>query len=98
MVHILNYYFTTARKDRYVLMCSIEDHGRMYPTENYDASSGGGRLLSYESTADLLLSISLTLKFIFSWIQSFNTNYLQLTTMYCEKISELFRNIPVTIP
>ena len=40
-------YFTTARKDRYNFMCSIDAYGRLHPQVNVDASSGGGIPLPY---------------------------------------------------
>ena len=32
-----------------------------------------------------------------SWLQSLKTNYIQLTTMYGDKMSELLKKTPVTI-
>ena len=79
-------------------MCLFEDHDRMHPTGNYDASSGCGRLLTDESTIDTFLSLGLKMNFIDSCIQSLKKNYLQKTAMYGEKMSELLKKIPVTIP
>ena len=62
-------YVTTARKYRYNLMFSTEAHGRMHPTVNDDASSGGGIPMPPESTLYVLVSLVLTLNFIVSWIQ-----------------------------
>ena len=79
-------------------MCSIEDHDRNNPTLNYDTSNyGSGGPLPAESTTDESVLLGLTMNFIGSWLQLFKKNYLQQTTMYCEKMSELFRKIPVTI-
>ena len=35
--------------------------------------------------------------FIESWLQSLTKNHIRQTTIYCEKIRELFKNIPVKI-
>ena len=50
-------------------MCSIEANDRIYPTGNYDASSGGVRPLQTNQTEYLLVSLGLTLKLVDSWIQ-----------------------------
>ena len=78
-------------------MCSIEAHDRMHPTEYCDASSGGGRPLPYELKKYVLLSLGLTLNFADSWLQLFKNFFLCLTSVYGDKMSELFKNIPVTI-
>ena len=90
-------YVTTAIKDRYNLICSIESHVRMNPTGNYYASSGDGRPLPHESSLYSLVFLGLTLNSIDSWMQSFKTNSLQQTTMYGDKMSEFFKKIHVTI-
>ena len=43
-------FFTTAIKDRYNLISSIEAYERLHTTCNGNESSGGGRPLPYEST------------------------------------------------
>ena len=43
------YYVTTGKRDRYNIMCSIEDHDIDFPTVNDDAISGGGRPLTPDS-------------------------------------------------
>ena len=60
----LKYYVITARKDRYNLICAIEDHYRMYPTGNGDASIVGGRPFPPESAVYLLLSLGIKLNLI----------------------------------
>ena len=42
----------------------------MHPAENDDASSGGGRPLMDDSTKEVLVSLGITLNFIYSWLQS----------------------------
>ena len=79
-------------------MCSIDSHFMMHTTGNDDASSVGVRSIPPGSTEDVLVSLGITLKFIYSWIQSFKTNYLHQTTVYCDKMRDLFKNIPVIIP
>ena len=86
-------YITTGSIYRYNLICSIDAHDKIHPTENDDTSSGVARPLPDESFLDEILSLDLTLKFIESYIQSFKTNYLYRTTIYGESISELFLNI-----
>ena len=78
-------------------MWPIEAHGRQNPTVNYDASSGGGRPLTLDSTEYALVSLGLTLKCMDSWLQSFKKNYLCRTTIFCDQRSESFKKIPVTI-
>ena len=36
-------YFKTGHRDRYVLMCSIDENGKEHVSMTYGASSGGGR-------------------------------------------------------
>ena len=79
-------------------MCLFEDHDRMHPTGNYDASSGYGRLMTYESTIDAFLPLGIKMNFIDSCIQSLKKKYLQKTAMYGEKMSKLLKKTPVTIP
>ena len=79
-------------------MCPIEAHDREHPTINYDTSSGGGIPLTSNSTKDVLVSFGLTLNFIDSWLKSPKEKYLPQTTIYCEEMCELFKNITVTIP
>ena len=57
-------YVTTAIKDRYNLIFSIESRNIMNPTVNYYAGSCVGRPLPHESTVDSLVSLGLTLNFI----------------------------------
>ena len=90
-------YFTTAQKYRYNLMCYIEAYEKLHLEYNDDAIIGGGRPLIDGSTTDTLISLDHTLNSIDSWIQSFEENYYLRTMMYLENISELFRNIPLTI-
>ena len=70
-------YVTTNRKDRYNLFCSIEAHERYHKTINYDASSGGGIPIPYNSKKDVLVSFGLPLNFIESWIKSFKTIFMR---------------------
>ena len=78
-------------------MCSTEAHDRMRTTGKDDASCGGGRAMPTDSTEYVLVLLGLTLNFIENWLQSFKTNCIHQTTMYCDKMSELFKNNPVTI-
>ena len=57
-------------------MCSIEDNGRMNPSGNYDASSGGVILMSDYLTTYALVSLGITLNFIDIWLQLFKNNFL----------------------
>ena len=78
-------------------MCSIGSHVRMNARANYYASSGDGRPLTHDPTVYSLVLLGLTLNFIDIWMQSFNTNYLQKTTMYGDKMSEFVKKIHLTI-
>ena len=60
---------TTARCDRYNLMCSIEDHEIYHRYINDEASSGGGIPLTFNSTIYYLISFGITLNFIDGWIK-----------------------------
>ena len=86
-------YFTTARKYRHNLMCSIEAYYRLYTTCNDYASSGGGRLLPNVLTTDAQVSLGYTLNFIGSWLQSFKKNIFSkqhctvIKLMSCSRIS-----------
>ena len=79
-------------------MCSIEAYDRMHYYTNDDAKSGSGKPLSTHFSGNMLLSLELSLKFIDTWIQSFQTNYLHQSTISCYQMNYLFKNIPVTIP
>ena len=76
------YCVSTSRRDRYYLMFSIEYHYIDHPTANDDAISDGDIPLPPDSKKTVLVSFGLTLNFIDSWLQSFKTNYLPLTSMY----------------
>ena len=62
-------YVTSARQDKYNLMCSIEAHEVYHPTINYDSSSGGGRPLTFNSKKDVVVSLGLTLNSVDSWLK-----------------------------
>ena len=79
-------------------MFSIEAHGIYHPTINDDTGNGDWIPLPSNSTKYALISLVLTLNFIESWIKSFKDNYLHRTTIYCEEIHDLFKNIIVAIP
>ena len=68
-------------------MCSTDAYERINPTENDDASGGGGRPLSQNSTEDVLVSLWLTLNFVDPWLQSFKKNNLHQITIHCDKMS-----------
>ena len=78
------------------MICLIDAHDENNPTENYDDSSGGGIPLPYYSSVHMFVLLGITLNFVESLLQSFNTNYLSRKTMYGEKMIELFKN-PVDI-
>ena len=63
----------------------------MNPAGNYYASSGDGRPLPHESSLYSLVSLGLKMILVDSWMQSFNTNYIQQTIMYGDKMSEFSR-------
>ena len=65
-------------------MCSIEAHNRMHPTVNCDTSSSASIPMPPYSKEHVLVSLSLTLNFIDNWLQSFKTNYIKQTKMFCE--------------
>ena len=77
-------YVKTEIRDRYNLMCSIEDHYIESPTINGDASSGGDRPLPYNSTKYVLVSFGLTLNLTGSCFKLLKENFPCQTTMYCE--------------
>ena len=81
---LYEYYVTTAIRERYSIMRSIEDHNKEKPTINYDTSSGGDIPLTYNSTKYLLFSFGLILNCIDSCTKSIKYNYLCQTTMYCK--------------
>ena len=55
-------------------MCLIEAYYVINPYKTYGSSSGGGRPLPPDSIECDLVSLELTLNFIESCIQSYNTN------------------------
>ena len=48
-------YVTTSKRDRYNIIFPIEAHERNQKSVNDEASSGGGRPLTYNSTEDSLI-------------------------------------------
>ena len=66
-------------------MCFIDAYEKRHTIWNYNDSGS-------------LKPLGLILNFIDSWLQFFEENYSQWTMMYREKMSEMFKNIPVNIP
>ena len=62
-------YVKTKKRDRYNIICSIEDHEGYHTAINDGASSGGGIKLLYNSTKDALVTFGLTLNFIKIWLK-----------------------------
>ena len=79
-------------------MCSIESFDILHTTWNVSESCGVCRPLSYGSTADVSVSFEITMNFVDSWIQSLKKNHIHWTTIYSDKMSEFYKNTPVTIP
>ena len=61
---VFEYYVTTARRDRYNLMCSIETHEKNHKCVYDEASSDGGRPLSSNSTKYDFILFGITPNFI----------------------------------
>ena len=90
-------YVTTAKCDRYNLMCSIYAYERNHKLVNEEASSGGVRTQPSNSIEKALKYFFLPLNFIESWLKSYKTNNESRTALFCEEMLELFQKIPVTL-
>ena len=97
-ISVFEDYFTTAILDRYYPMCSIEAHEREQKYVNYEASIGGGRPLTYNSTRYSLIPSGLTLKFIHSCLKPFKTNYLCSNICIVKKCMRCLRRSPLPFP
>ena len=78
-------------------MCYIEDYENLHPTCDEFVTGGGEIILSYGSKIDALGLIGHTLNFIENWLKTFEQIYDSKKTMYRDKMSGLFKKIPVTI-
>ena len=75
-------------------MCAINERENMHTTEPYYASVDGGILLPNNSTTDVLVSLGLTLNFVYHWIQCFESNYTSIIAFYKEKLESCSIQIP----
>ena len=97
-------YFTTSKRDKYNILCSIEAHEKNQKSVNKHKpindkkSSGGDKPLSPNSTEESLKIFCLTLNFTDSWLKQFKTNYLSQTKIYCEERHKLFKKKPISLP
>ena len=66
--------FTTARQNRYALMCSINSYEKLHVMLSDSVSSGGVITIPYGSATDSLKSLCGTLNFIKIWLQPFEIN------------------------
>ena len=75
-------YFTTALKDRYNSMCSIDSYYKYHSKFSDSVISCDDIPIPDVSTIDALASLGNTLNLVDSWLQSFEENYYQQTMIY----------------
>ena len=68
-------YFKTLCKDRYELMCAINDYDKYNVPIPDDTSTGSGRSMKGMSSKEALFSLGQTINFIENWLQCFEVSY-----------------------
>ena len=91
-------FIRNTRNDRYNIMCVIDAHENINPSEHDDGSSGGGYPLPSNSTIEALVLLGATIDFIGFWLKSLEQNLLERCHMYFLNMKILFLNIPVELP
>ena len=79
-------------------MCFVDAHDKLHTTYYGSLSSGSGSPLPDGSTTYMMKSLCNTFNFIDIWLQKFEINCVLHWDSYKEKINELFKNIPQTLP
>ena len=79
-------------------MFAVDAYGKDKATIPDDASSGGGRPLPITPYKGSLISLGITINFIYNWIKLFEENYYRIIMTYKEKMSEFFKTIPTSLP
>ena len=90
-------FITQARIDRYILMCSLVAHDKMQPDYEDDESSLGYRSIPKDATTKSLTALGATLSFIDIWLKLFSEKYSARCYAYINAMTDVFKQIPLTI-
>ena len=96
--YLFGNFFRIGRNKRYDIMWAIDAYGNMHAKEPDNESSGAGRPIPNNPTADALASIGITLNLINNWLQCFESNYTVRTVLHKQKMTEFFKTITLTLP
>ena len=83
-------FIINARTDRYNIMCSIDAHENIHPSEHYDGISGDGYPIPSNSTTGALVLLGVTIDFIGCWLEALEHNVLERCHMYIFTMKKLF--------
>ena len=75
-------FIRNSRTDRYNILCAIDAHEKINPSEHDDGNSGGGYPLPSNSTIESLYLLGATIDIIGCWIKALEHNFLERCRMY----------------
>ena len=91
------YFITQAGTIRYNIMCSLISHDKMTPYYEYDESRLGYGSIPNDATPKSLEALGATINFIGIWLKLFLGNYNAICDAYINSMTEMFKQIPLTI-